>query len=138
MPCQDVSEIVTVVLDPSERLRYFLFEKITCGKIVPLSGKLNDFCRGMSAGEIEALRLEDVVRALGVSDDDTFFLADKELDALQSTLANYRGTGELDLDRYQIESIEHGPDTVTIRQVIVAPKPQTRIPSCKTIYGPSK
>ncbi len=137
MPCEDISEVVTVVFDANERLRYFLYEKITCGKIVPLSGKLNDFCRGKSADEIEALQLDEVVRAIGVDNDETFFLADKELDAIQSTIANYRGSRELDLERYRIESIEHAPDSVTIRQVILAPKPATRIASCRKIYGPT-
>jgi len=137
VPCEDISEVVTVVFDANERLRYFLYEKITCGKIVPLSGKLNDFCRGKSADEIEALQLDEVVRAIGVDNDETFFLADKELDAIQSTIANYRGSRELDLERYRIESIEHAPDSVTIRQVILAPKPATRIASCRKIYGPT-
>jgi hypothetical protein len=136
MPCDDIGEVITVVLDSDERLRYFLYEKITCGKIVPLSGRLNDLCRGKSASEIDALRPDDIVGALGIEDDETAFLADKELDALQSALANYRGSADLDPARYRIESIEHAPDSTTIRQVILVPKPDTRIPSCRTIYGP--
>lgn len=138
MPCDDISEAITVVLDREERLKYFLFEKITCGKIVPLSGKLNDYCRGRTIEALAALRLDEVVTALGVADDDTFFLVDKELDALQSAIANYCGVGhESDMERYRVESIEHGPESVTIKQVILAPKPKARIASCRVLYGPS-
>ena len=137
MPCDDISESITVVLDHDERLRYFLFEKLTCGKIVPLSGKLNDLCRGKTLDEIAALGFDEIVRTLGVADEEMYFLVDKELDALQSAVGNYRGAGpELDMARYKVESIEYGPSTITIRQVILAPKPATRIPSCRKIYGP--
>ena len=139
MPCQEISEVITVVLDGSEHLRYFLFEKITCGKIVPLSGKLNDFCQGMDLGALETLELDAVVRALAVSDEETFFLVEKELDALQSVDANYRGSERgFDPERYRIESIDYGPDSVTIKQILVAPKPEAAIPSCRVIYKPAR
>lgn len=137
MPCDDLSEVVTVVLDGEERLRYFLYEKLTCGKIVPLSGRLNDLCRGMTIGAIERLTVEGAAGALGLHDDESLYLVDKELDALQSALANYRGSEPgPDPDRYKVESIDYAPDGVTIRQVIVAPKPERRIPSCRTLHGP--
>lgn len=137
MPCDEISEVITVVLDREERLRYFLFEKMTCGKIVPLSGKLNDHCRGMDLDALDALDLDAAVRSLGVSDEETFFLVEKELDALQSVVANYRGSERgFDPDRYRIESIECGEDSVTIKQVILAPKPETKIPSCRVLYKP--
>jgi hypothetical protein len=137
MPCDEISEVVTVVLDGNERLHYFLFEKITCGKIVPLSGRLNDFCRGMGLDAIDALDLDGVVRALGVADEETFFLVEKELDALQSAVANYRGAERgFDPERYKIESVEHGPDSVTIKQIVIAPKPEAAITSCRVLYKP--
>jgi hypothetical protein len=138
MPCDDTSESITVVLDARERLKYFLFEKLTCGKIVPLSGRLNALCHGMDIDALGALRLEEVVAALDVRDEETYFLVDKELDALQSAIANYVGSGlDADAARCKIESIDFGPESVTIRQLILAPKPKTRIPSCRTIYGAS-
>ncbi len=138
MPCDEISEVITVVLDPDERLRYFLFEKITCGKIVPLSGALNDLCRGMDLDAIDALDLDTVVRSLGVPDEETYFLLEKELDALQSVVANYRGAERgFDPERYKIESVERGPDSVTIKEIVVAPKPQAAIPSCRVVYKPA-
>ena len=137
MPCDDISATITVVLDKEERLRYYLFEKLTCGKIIPLSQEMQAHCKGMSIDALAALRLEELVRALGVADEDSFFVLDKELDALQSAIANYRGSDpSLDLDRYKIESIEYGEETIRIRQLILEPKPAERLDSCRVLYHP--
>jgi hypothetical protein len=91
----------------------------------------------MTIDALAALRLEELVRALGVADEDSFFVLDKELDALQSAIANYRGSDpSLDLDRYKIESIEYGEETIRIRQLILEPKPATQLDSCRVLYHP--
>jgi hypothetical protein len=135
MPCDDISAVITVVLDSDERLRYYLFEKITCGKIIPLSNELKARCRGLGIDEIAALRTDDLARELRIEDADARFVLDKELDALQSALANYRGSGpDLDLSRYKIESILHAPDSITITQVILEPDPAAPLASCRVLY----
>jgi hypothetical protein len=139
MPCDDISATITVVFDKEERLRYYLFEKLTCGKIIPLSQQLQAHCKGMSIDTLAALRLEELVRVLGVADEDSFFVLDKELDALQSAIANYRGSDpSLDLDRYKIESIEYGEETIRIRQLILEAKPVATLDSCRVLYHPRK
>ncbi|MFN0152349.1 MAG: hypothetical protein ACKVU1_16715 [bacterium] len=135
MPCEEISAVVTVVLDKDERLRYYTFEKITCGKIIPLSQTLQAHCKGMTLDALASLRLEELVRAFDVRDEDSFFVLDKELDALQSAVANYRGSDAgLDFERYKIESIEYGDDSIRIQQVILEPKPDAAVPSCRVVF----
>jgi len=135
MPCDEISAVITVVLDKDERLRYYTFEKLTCGKIIPLSQTLQAYCKGMTIDALASLRLEEMVRVLGVRDEDSFFVLDKELDALQSAIANYRGSlPGLDLERYKIESIEYGDESIRIQQVILEPKPDASIPSCRVVF----
>ncbi len=135
MPCEEISAVVTVVLDKDERLSYYTFEKITCGKIIPLSQTLQAHCKGMTLDALASLRLEELVHTLDVRDEDAFFVLDKELDALQSAIANYRGSDlGLNFDRYKIESIEYGDDSIRIQQVILEPKPDAAVPSCRVVF----
>lgn len=134
MPCDDISAVITLVLDGDERLRYYLYEKLTCGKIIPLSQRLQAHCKGMDLDAIAALDRRPLARAFAIESEDDLFVLDKELDALQSAVANYRGAdASLDPRRYAIESVEWGPEGVTIRQLIREPEPDARIQSCRTL-----
>lgn len=133
MPCKDTTSRVTIQLDPNDRLTDFDFSKITCGKEIGGATGYKDFCAGKEIDDIVAVEFQDILNILKPrGTEDQFFLF-LEWDALRSGLLQYSGHDEeVDLDRYQVASIEYNEGQVKIIQIIRPPKEMPKIKSCAT------
>jgi hypothetical protein len=91
MPCRDVTEFLSVVLDPDERLVSYSFGKQTCGQGIGVADLLLPALRGYTVNELLALSPETVASWTGDVDEIEEFLALKHFIALQSALEVYTG-----------------------------------------------
>jgi hypothetical protein len=86
MPCNDITEIIRVVLDEHDRLKHYAFTKRTCGQGVGVTSLLLDELAGKTADEILATEPVDFI-ALHPSDEELEeFLTLKHLIAVQEAL----------------------------------------------------
>lgn len=133
MPCKDTTSQVTIQLDHDDRLTDFDFSKITCSKEIGGATGYKDFCTGKEIAEIVAIEFQDVLNTLNPQETEDQFFLFLEWDALRSGLLQYSGHGEaVDLDRYQVASIEYDEGQVKIIQHIKPPKEMPKIVSCTT------
>lgn len=86
MPCNDVTEIVRVVLDDHDRLTHYAFTKRTCGQGVGVVSLLLGDLAGKSTDEILALEPASVLSRRRADDELEEFLTLKHLFAVQGAL----------------------------------------------------
>jgi len=130
MPCKDTTSRVTIQLD-DDRLTDFDFSKITCSKEIGGGTGFEKFCAGKDIAEIVAVEFQDILNALKPQGTEDQFFLFLEWDALRSALLQYSGHAEeVDLDRYQVASIEYDEGQVKIIQIIRPPKEMPKIESC--------
>ncbi len=131
MPCKDTTSRVTIQLDDDDRLTDFDFSKITCSKEIGGGTGFMEFCAGKDIAEIVAVEFQDILNALKPQGTEDQFFLFLEWDALRSALLQYSGHAEeVDLDRYQVASIEYDEGQVKIIQIIRPPKEMPKIESC--------
>ena len=91
MPCEDVTEVLDLVLDAEDRVESFTLQKQTCGAPVGSRLSLLDFVAGRPAGELIDRSLTQVLPDdLSVKFIDEFMLT-KQLGALQGAIGVYLG-----------------------------------------------
>lgn len=86
MPCNDVTELIQVVLDKDDRLKDYRFAKRTCGQGVGAESLLIDQLRGMHMRELLDITAESFLAAHPIEDDIEEFLSLKHLFAVQGAL----------------------------------------------------
>ena len=86
MPCKDVTELIRVVVDDSDRLTSYRFVKRTCGQGVGTDALLADALCGQTVDALLALEPEDFAASLDLPDGVEQFLSLKHLIAVQSAL----------------------------------------------------
>lgn len=86
MPCNDVTELIRVVVDDADRLTDYRFIKRSCGRGVGADSLLQEALAGKTVQEILAQEPEAFLEAFAVPDGVEEFLHLKHLIALQSTL----------------------------------------------------
>lgn len=86
MPCDDVTELLQVVLDSGNRLLGYVLSKRSCGRAVGEKALLLEELAGLSDSEILALDAETFADPDGVLGDAEFVLRFKHLIALQGGL----------------------------------------------------
>lgn len=86
MPCNDITELIEVVLDPQDRLKNYTFRKRTCGQGVGAGDLLMGAIGGMSAEDLLAITPEHFLETWPVDDPLEEFLGLKHLIAVQSAL----------------------------------------------------
>jgi len=94
MPCKDVTELIRVELDASDRLASYRFVKRTCGQGVGADSLLLDELRGQPIDAIMAVDLERFVESHPVEESIEEFLMLKHLVAVQSALAVLTGQAD--------------------------------------------
>ncbi len=115
MPCSDVTERLSLTLDHEDRVIGYELTKQTCGGSVAGRGLIRELVKHRTADEVLALRAETVVADTDGSDDVLEYLRLKHLFSLQAALAVFGGDASDEQSRLlTIESVDYGPDDVTI------------------------
>lgn len=86
MPCNDITEVIEVVLDIQDRLKEYTFRKRTCGQGVGMGGLLMGVIGGMPAEELLSITPDDFLETWPVEEPLEEFLGLKHLIAVQSAL----------------------------------------------------
>ena len=86
MPCSDITELIRVELDESDRLKHYTFAKRTCGQGVGAESLLIDQLRGRNLDQLLAVTAEDFLAEFPIYDEIEEFLSLKHLFAVQSAL----------------------------------------------------
>ena len=132
MPCSDSSSSIALKFDHDEKFISFEFAKITCGREITAQTDYNSYCRGKTLHEILDISFKEAVEHLKAKEEEAQFVLYLEWDALRSSIAQYLGIDDPDIDhdRCIISSIEHGENGVEIAQVILPPSELPKILPC--------
>jgi len=91
VPCNDVTELLEVVLDNADHLRDYTFSKRTCGQGVGAASLLIDQLRGRPLDELLNKTAEAYLTEFPIPDELEEFLSLKHLFAIQGALEVYVG-----------------------------------------------
>ena len=132
MPCNDTASKITVWLGSDDRLTGCDFTKLTCNRTVGGETGYLEQCMGLSAEEILKIEFQEALDQLNSENTENQFLLYLEWDALRTSIAQYLGRLEdINQERYQIVSIAHDENGVTIIQEIQPPAAMPKIISCR-------
>ena len=118
MPCTDITELLTLILDHHDRVTAYTLVKRTCGGAVAGRGLIRDWVKHQDIDRVLALRGEQLLTepARGPANE---YLRLKHLFTVQAALRTYVGVAQDDdLELIEIESIEHSADHSEIRAVV--------------------
>lgn len=132
MSCSDSSSSIVMRLDNEENFISFDFAKITCGQEIASATGYENYCSGKSLQEIFAISYNQAQKDLNLQTEEQQFILYLEWDALRSTIAQYLGMEDIDVDmeRSQIIAIEHSEEGVEVALVIFPPQEMPKIISC--------
>jgi hypothetical protein len=91
MPCNNVTELMRVVLDPDDRIEQYRFIKHTCGSGVGADSLLIDYFHNRPLAEVLALDVDTFCDRYPTADEFEMFLILKHFFAIQSVLGAYAG-----------------------------------------------
>lgn len=86
MPCQDVTELIRIVVDDSDRLKDYRFTKRTCGRGVGVDALLMEILGGRAVQDILEISPDQFLAEHPSSEPLEEFLGLKHLIAVQSAL----------------------------------------------------
>lgn len=131
MPCNDVTELIRIVLDADDRLQDYAFAKRTCGQGVGPESLLIDQLRGKSVDELLAYTAEEFLGKYPIPDEVEEFLSLKHLFAVQSAVEVLTGKepGRRD-DPFAAGEIEYGEGETIIQGRIAVDILTERIAAC--------
>ena len=136
MPCKDVTEIIDVVLDAEDRLKFYSFRKRTCGQGVGVDTLLMDVLGGMEADALLAISPDEFLETWPSAEPIEEFLGLKHLIALQSSIAvllGQEGGGPGSICATAEVSFEDGDTTIT--SFIALDLVEEKIKSCGNCKG---
>ncbi|MBI5755201.1 hypothetical protein HZA41_03220 [Candidatus Peregrinibacteria bacterium] len=90
MPCNDVSDIIYVVLDGHERLVSYCLTKKTCGRGISDSSLLLSKLKGLDILSLVELDFYNFAKKFALSDIEEFLVL-KHLTSLQKAILSYLG-----------------------------------------------
>jgi len=131
VPCNDVTELLEVVLDNADHLRDYTFSKRTCGQGVGAASLLIDQLRGRPLDELLNKTAEAYLTEFPIPDELEEFLSLKHLFAIQGALEVYVGReagGKA--DAFAASEIAYDADATTIRGRISVDIVTEKIASC--------
>jgi len=91
MPCDNVTELMRVVLDSDDRLLHYRLLKMTCGGAVGAESFLLDRLKGRAVPELLSLHVDTFCRESVSQTDIEKFLSLKHFFALKSVLEAFTG-----------------------------------------------
>lgn len=136
MPCDDITELVEVILSNKERLQSYSLTKGTCGGAVGEEGLLSDQLVGMSVAEIiesDSRRFDKLFETRIKSRQ---FLYYKHLFAIKAVLRAYSGEQSAGINDYcNLIGISHDGDSIVIKAWIKIDGLTDDIKSCGKACG---
>lgn len=131
MPCDETASEVTVIIDGTERLADYSFEKMTCGKKVGLGGPYLDFAKGRVVDELSEIDFPTILEVYGTSNREEEFLLYLEWQAVREALRAYLGKGAgPEQERYRLAEVITGEESVTIKMIVYPPDNMPEIVPC--------
>lgn len=119
MPCSDVTEVLSLTLDPEDRLTHYSLIKLTCGGGVGNPSLLRKWIENRPASEILMTTPDEVLHAFPTPSDTWEFLTIKHLLAVQAGLRALSGETAASPDSIcAVETIEHGPKGIRMMALI--------------------
>lgn len=119
MPCNDVTEVLSLTLDPDDRLTHYSLIKLTCGGGVGNPSLLKKWIANKPASEILATSAETILQEFPTPSDTWEFLSIKHLLAVQSGLQALLGDNPSTPESIcAIETVEHGPNGIRMMALI--------------------
>jgi hypothetical protein len=130
VPCDDVTEVIDLELDPEDKLRVYALNKRTCGAEIGASALLLEWLAGRSMPDILALTGEDVVQQYAPPQAEEF-LYFKHLVAVQEALRVLTGAarGALD-DACTAVSVVQEPSGLAFTGHLAVPLMTEKIRAC--------
>ncbi len=131
MPCSDVTEILTITLDPEERITHYTLSKRTCGGGVGNSSLLRKWISNRSANEVLSATPELVLASLPTRSTTWEFLTVKHLLAVQcglKALLGFSDSGPADTCR--IVNVSCGAEGTRMEADIRVDVVTSRITAC--------
>ena len=131
MPCKDITELLEVVLDDTERLKDYRFSKRTCGQGVGAAALLIDQLRGRPADELLRKTAQEFLAEFPIADPLEEFLSLKHLFAIQGALEVYAGfESGAKQSAFAVAGVEYGDDETRISGRIEVDILTDKIKSC--------
>jgi len=111
MPCEDITEVLTMTLDADERLETYALSKRTCGRAVGETSLLWEWACGKTAGEVLGADVEAFLDAHPTDDEAVEFIHLKHFFALRSAMAALTGLEPAGATApCALASVSHGPE----------------------------
>jgi len=136
MPCNDITDFLTLQIASDDRIADYTLHKRTCGGAVGEEQLIGPWLFKRTVAQVIDTSLDDFHARLRTKQDLKEYLALKHFLAVQSALAIYLGreTGSV-ADRCTIEAIEYGPDGVTLSAHLDVKAMTDEIAACKNCCG---
>lgn len=131
MPCNDITEVLEVVLDADDRLKDYALAKRSCGRGVGVASLLIDQLGGRTLDELLHKTAEEYLTEFPIEDETEEFLSLKHLFAIQGALEVLTGTepGGKD-DAFAAGEIVYDADGTRINGLIAIDAVTERIKAC--------
>ncbi len=131
MPCNDVTELLEVVLDGEDRLKAYKFLKRTCGQGVGAASLLIEQLEGRSLDELLNKTAGDFLAEFPIFDEIEEFLSLKHLFAIQGALEVLTGRESGDQNAaFAATGITYGEDETCIEGRIAVDVITEKIAAC--------
>jgi len=136
LPCNDITEAITLTIGADDRLADYALSKRTCGQAVGARALLLEWLQGRRIDDIVALEPVDVGERYPDLSQIEEFLALKHLYAVQSAAAVLLGTAPGGpYDACAAAVVSHGEESTTIDARIAVDVITKRIKSCGGCKG---
>jgi NifU-like protein involved in Fe-S cluster formation len=131
MPCNDVTEVLSITLDPDDRIIHYSLIKETCGGAVGNSSLLRKWVENRSASDVLKAQPEDIMAAIPTRNTTWEFLTLKHLFALQTGLQAFLGEQSASLnDSCVVDTVETTPKGIQFIALIKVDVLTEKIESC--------
>lgn len=134
MPCNNVSDIIDIVLDNEERLVSYCLTKQTCGRSVGDTSMLLSQLKGKTFSSLLLLEAHDVCPEEDYTDVDEFFIV-KHLTALKSAFLAYSGRIPSDALHPDVLSVSSFGDRTAFSVALFLDIAPTKIRPCGNCHG---
>ncbi len=136
MPCSDVTELLRLDLDSQDRLSGYSLTKLTCGGSLGKESLLLKWCGGLQANQILSTTIDAFSERFPANDPVVEFVRLKHLLAIQKGLRALTGLeSSRPDDAISIETIDHGPDGVSMRALLKVDAVTDEIRACGRCAG---
>ena len=131
MPCNDVTELLKISLDPEDRVKSYSLSKRTCGGTMGRDELILKMIRGKTAAEIVQKPADEFYSGITFSSDLKEMVYLKHYFAVQGGLAEFLGRESSEShSECTIESVVYGPDGVELTVLVHVDMLTDKIKAC--------